>query len=237
MMPISSIRGPINAVAFPALSRLSHDPASFRTYYLKTTAIIATLSMPMAAFFFVSSAPLIELLLGPKWSNVTSIFSYLAIAALIQPAAGFSGSMLLSLGKSRLYVKCGIFNALIISIAFLIGIPWGEHGVGVAIAYAVANYVVLFPWLYWAHRNGPVTMTAFIQSFSLPFVAALAAILPAWIAFQYTPSLAPITRLPLMAIAYFPSYIAILGLTPHGRSLLETITRLVTSVFTRSTHR
>lgn len=171
MLPINSIRGPINAVAFPVLSKLQDRPDEFRDYYLKTTTLIALLSMPMAAFLFISAKPVIALVLGPGWLGVAPIFSWLALAAFIQPASGFAGSLLLSLGQASRYFSCGFFNAALVSISFVIGVRWG--GIGVAIAYAIVNYLILYPWLSWAFHRSPVSFGMFVKACSLPALASL----------------------------------------------------------------
>jgi len=175
MLPINSIRGPINAVAFPVLARLQDRPDDFRDYYLKTTSLIALLSMPMAAFLFVIAEPLVALVLGPGWHGVAPIFSWLALAAFIQPTSGFAGSLLLGLGQGGRYLACGSFNALIICFSFVIGVRWGA--VGVAIAYAIANYVVLYPWLAWAYRRSPVRFSMFVRACRTPAIFSIAAAL------------------------------------------------------------
>ena len=171
MLPITSIRGPINAVAFPAMSRLQSEPAAFRHYYLKTTSLVAFLSMPLAGFFFVASKPVIELVLGPQWLGVSPIFSYLALAAFIQPSAGLAGSMLLSLGHGERYLKCGLFNALIIISGFAIGVNWGA--LGVAKSYAVTNIIVVYPWLRWAYKGTSVRVVDFLDHCSLPAMISI----------------------------------------------------------------
>ncbi|HVF70734.1 MAG TPA: lipopolysaccharide biosynthesis protein [Chthoniobacterales bacterium] len=173
MFPVQNIRGPINAVAFPALSRLQDRPAEFRAYYLSTTRLIAFLSMPLTAFLFVTSDAIIRIGLGPEWLRASSIFSYLAIAAFIQPASGLGGSLLLARGDSRRYFQCGLFNAAVLSLSFVVGLPWGPEGV--ALAYAVGNYVVLYPWLRWAFQGSPVTFGSFAAVCAWPATVSVIA--------------------------------------------------------------
>jgi PST family polysaccharide transporter len=168
MFPISNLRGPINAVAFPAMSRLQNDPAKLRNYYLKTTNLLALLSMPLSAFMFVASKPIILILLGEKWVQCSRIFSYLALAAFIQPASTFAGSLLLSQGNSKRYFQCGLFNAVILSLSFVIGIGWGANGV--ALAYGIANYVILYPWLKWTFRGSSISFYDFVKACFWPSI-------------------------------------------------------------------
>lgn len=185
MFPIASLRSPINAVAFPAMSRLQNEPEALRSYYLRITSLLAFTAMPLTAFLFVASKPIIALALGAKWFGVIPIFSYLALAAFIQPAAGFAGSLLLSLGQSDRYFRCGLFNAAAMSLGIVIGVHWGPTGV--ALGYAIANYVVLYPWLRWAFRDTPVRFRDFAEACAYPammsvLASALALACKPWIA-------------------------------------------------------
>ena len=173
LLPISSIRAPIIAVALPALSKLQGDPAAFRNYYLRTTSLLAFLSMPLTSFLFVCSRPIIELALGPDWMGVAPIFSVLAIASFIQPASGFVGSLLLSLGRGRRFLACGAFNAGFFAAAFLIGVQWGA--IGVAVSYAIANYLVLYPWLRWSFLDTSVTFEGFLRACTFPALLSVSA--------------------------------------------------------------
>ena len=98
MLPISAIRNPINAVAFPTLSKIQDSPMEYRAYFRKMVNVLAFVSMPVTAFLFVRSKEIVELALGPKWGEVTPLFSVLALTAFIQPVASLRGVvMLLSL--------------------------------------------------------------------------------------------------------------------------------------------
>lgn len=219
MLPITSIRGPINAVAFPALSKLQNDPEAFRDYYLKTTSLIAMLSMPLAAFLFVASDPIIEVVLGNDWLDASEIFSYLALAAFIQPVSGFAGSLLLSLGQGKRYLQCGLFNAIILSIAFALGLRWGAKGV--ALAYAIGNYVVLYPWLSWAFKSSPVRFGMFIRSCSLPLVVSLGGVVPCLIVSMKLKGFSPVFQGAGLAIVFFFGATIAMLISKRGRGVIS----------------
>lgn len=173
MFPIQAIRGPLNAVAFPAMSKLQNQPDLLRLYYLRATSLIAFFSMPVAAYFFVASDLIIQLLLGPQWMGAGSIFSCLAFAAFVQPASGFAGNLLVSTGQGGRYLRCGILNTSVLSACFLIGLPWGP--LGVALAYSIGNYVVLYPWLRWAFIGSTVTFADFAKACVAPATSSVIA--------------------------------------------------------------
>jgi len=99
MFPITSIRGPITSVAFPAMSRLQEEPKAYRAYYRRLIMVLANLTMPISAFLFVAASPVILLVLGEKWTGVIPIFSILALTAFIQTPYSMTGMVQLTLGR------------------------------------------------------------------------------------------------------------------------------------------
>ena len=219
MLPIDSVRGPIAAVAFPALSKLQNEPVAFRSYYLKTTSLIALLSMPLSAFCFVSSRSIIEMTLGKHWLGASPIFSYLTLAAFIQPASGFAGSLLLSLGQGRRYFWCGLFNAIILSVCFVIGVRWGA--IGVALGYSIGNYVVLYPWLWWAFRESPVSFEDVVRACAYPAAISFLGAGASMCANMLVAKLHPVAQVSLLAAAFIVATAPVFCLTRVGRMHLQ----------------
>jgi len=215
MLPISSIRSPINAVAFPALCKLQHDPQSFREYYWGSVNFIAWLSMPLTAFMWLASPELIDVLLGREWALVSPLFSWLAIAAFIQPASGFVGSVLMSLGKGRRYLGTAILNSSVIAIGFFIGIQWGAKGV--AISYAVSNYILIYPWYAYALRETPVKLGDFLRACSAPAVVSIATAAICWIIRKQVTIGSSITGLVIIGILFGAVLLGLTCIIPRPR--------------------
>jgi len=171
MMPITNLRDPLTNVALPAISRLQNNPENYRDYYLKCVSLLAFMSMPIIAFMFVCTDQLIILLLGSQWLGASQIFKILAVAAFIQPVSGTSGMILISTGQSRLYLKLGIFSAVIYCLSFVAGLPYGAKGV--AAGYAIANYLLLFPMLFYTFKNTSVSVCDFMRTVFRPLVASI----------------------------------------------------------------
>ena len=173
LFPINNLRAPINAVAFPALSRLQDQPQKYRLYFRRIVALLAFLSMPLTTMLFIGSGPLIELLLGREWKGVVPLFAILALPSFIQPSWSLLGVVMLSCGKSGRYFKFGAVNSIVVSAGFLIGVHWGAEGV--AISYACSTYLIIFPSLKWAFMGTPVSVSDFLSSIALPAMASLVA--------------------------------------------------------------
>jgi PST family polysaccharide transporter len=168
------------------MSKLQSEPAALRDYFLKTSLLIAMLSMPMVAFAFVSVRPLIELLLGSRWLGVVPIFQWLAVAAFFQPTFSFAASLLLSRGEGRKYFLGGCFNAICVSTAFVIGVAWGP--VGVAAGYAIAGYVIALPWLFYVFSGTPISLISFMKICIPPTLGSAAGGVAAFLALGSLPN-------------------------------------------------
>lgn len=221
MFPITHLRDPINAVAFPAMSRLQNQPDEFRTYFKRVASLLACTSMPLTALLFVSAQPVIELAMGPRWLGVVPIFSTLAVVAFIQPVALLQGLVAMSAGKGRDYLLLGIVHASSSSAGFIAGLPWGPTGV--AWGYAVSTYAVLYPGLKIGFRRTSVRMGDFFYSIIRPLIASVAA---ASIVSLLQPMYGahPVVRLTatilLFAVAWFLAFVLMPGgLGELGRNM------------------
>jgi PST family polysaccharide transporter len=227
MFPITAIRGPINAVAFPAMSRLQDQPNAFRAYYRRVTQLLAFVSMPLTAFLFVASAPIVEMLLGREWLGVSPLFSLLALTAFIQPVAGLRGMVLLSSGQSKRYMHWGILNAVCVSIGFVIGVKWG--GAGVAVAYAIVTYAILYPSLLIAFKNTPLCPKDFFVPIFVPVISSVAAVLITreFARADWISELLLVLRIVFLSGIFFTSYLICTMLLPGGwRDLRRTVALL-----------
>jgi len=170
MLPINQVRGPLNTVAIPALSRLQEDPVRFKKYYMKLISAVAFITMPLMVFLAVCSENVINLILGKQWLEAVPIFRILAIAGFIQPVASTRGVVLLSLKQSGRYLKSGTFSSAILVSAFILGLPWGA--IGIATAYAISNYIILLPILWYCFKFTPIELRDFFKSISRPVIAS-----------------------------------------------------------------
>ena len=219
MMPITNLRGPIASVAMPALSRLQNEPETYRDYYLKCVSLLAFVSMPLVAFMFVCTEQLITLLLGSQWLGASDLFKILAVAAFIQPVSGTAGMVLISTGQSRLYLKLGLVSSVFICFSFVVGLPWGARGV--ATGYAIINYLLLMPVLYYAFKNTAVNIKNFLSSIIRPLVASIVMAVGCFELLNYTADLNVfyILTIGFLSASFF--YLIIFSIMPGGLKSLQ----------------
>ncbi|OAM87860.1 hypothetical protein AW736_20195 [Termitidicoccus mucosus] len=231
MLPINTLRGPINAVGFPAMSRLQNQSDAFRDYYRKVTTFLALVSMPFSAFLFVASKPVIVLALGVQWIGIVPIFAILATVGFVQPVITLWGMVVLSRGMGKRYLQLGFFNAVCSIIGFSIGLHWGA--IGVAAGYAVVTYITAYPILAWTFRGTPLCLKDFSTCIFRPFIASVIAVAGCRVWQPVWGELMPVQGLAVSAILFMTVYILAIWVLPGSKldfELLKKITRQVTSI-------
>lgn len=225
MFPVQNLRGPINAVAFPNLAGLQHDPAAFRGYFCQMTSLLAFASMPLTALLFLAAEPVIRLTLGEAWMPVVPIFSLLAIVAFVQPVFTLFGLVCLSTGRTRRYFWLGVFNTICTGIGFGAGVHHGP--VGVAAGYAAATYLSAWPLLHWTFRGTPVRVMDFFRAIVRPALAALiGAVAVRYLIMPQIAEFSSVLQITTTAVAMLACYCAVLATTRAGRSDLTRVARL-----------
>ena len=168
MLPIGQTRGPVSQAAMPILSALKHEPDRYAKYYNRITDILATLVAPLTAFIFVEADFLVDALLGPQWQGVVPLFRILAVVGLVQGVTTTRGLALLSLGLSSRFLRFGTARAIVVCASFVAGLWHGASGV--AAAYAIVEWLILVPSLFYCFRGISLSVRAFLTSLVLPLV-------------------------------------------------------------------
>jgi O-antigen/teichoic acid export membrane protein len=219
MLPITQIRTPLNMVALPTLSSLQKEPARFTRYYTKLVSLVAFVSMPLIGFLAVCSDNIVSLLLGNQWLEAADIFRVLALAAFIQPSLSTKGVVLLSLGQSGRYLRFGIFYSIVIVTSFLVGVPWGA--LGVAMAYTIANVLLVIPSLWYCFRFTPISLWDYLEAIFKPFLASLIAVAFILLVQIYTVNQSDIVSIAFCMFPGLAIYLLVWYVMPRGRSELQ----------------
>lgn len=171
LLPIGQITAPLSAVAVPALSRLRGDDDRYCNFYYKIIKVIAYLTMPLIVFMCVFSKEIVFIVLGEQWGDAANIFMYLSFAAFWQPIASSTGWIYVSLNKPKNMLYWGLFSTTIMSLFFIVGLPYGAEGV--AISYSISMWLLIIPLFLYAFKNTPLKMNLLIQSIGYPLILSL----------------------------------------------------------------
>jgi O-antigen/teichoic acid export membrane protein len=101
MNPLNQLRTPATTVALPVLSRLQDDRVRADDYVRRGQIVIGYTIVAGLGFAVGAASPLVHLLLGGRWTGVTTIFVLLATAAVFQMLAFVGYWIYLSRGLTR----------------------------------------------------------------------------------------------------------------------------------------
>jgi len=119
----------------------------------------------------------------------------------------------------------GIYNAIITVIAFAIGIPWGASGV--ATAYAISVYVLLYPSLWYPCLDTPINPGDFFRPTLKPACASILMCLAGIYLAQKMQGIHDLITLSVGMFTCAGSYLLCWVLMPNGRADLREFARYI----------
>ncbi len=234
MLPITLLRDPLNSVALPALSSLQNDKDKFRSFYKRFIFTLSFFSMPFVIYLAVFSEELIILLLGEKWLSASYVFKLLAISSFIQPVETTRGLIMTATGKTKRHFFWGVINAVFVITGFLIGIQWGMEGI--AISYAIVNYLILLPSLQYGFKGTPITVSLFFNEIFFSMTFSLLAGVAMFLFKYYFVSLPPLALFSLGFLVGFSVYLALWQFNEVTRNKLQHISELRYMIFKKKSN-
>jgi PST family polysaccharide transporter len=180
-LPNDSLLSTLGSVAFPALSRVQHDPVRFRTYFLRFYSLFLSVALPITVACALFAEDIVRVLLGPKWTSVVPVFRLLAptivAVALINPF----GWLLFASGRVSRSLRIAMMIAPVTILAYSLGLSRGPTGVAVGFSTAMALLVV--PVISWSKQDTLITTRDVLGALVHPvgsIVLAAAVSLVAW---------------------------------------------------------
>lgn len=208
-IPTENLNSAVGDVAFSALSRLQHEPQSFRSYFLKAYSLVLTLTLPISIAIALFAPDLVSLILGPKWTAAIPILRLLAPTVLVLALVNPVGWLMFSLGLVDRSLKASLIFAPLVIASYAIGLPYGAKGV--AFAYSTVMALCAVPIIAWAVHDTVVTLRDIILTAARPFISAAVAAPLAYAVQRWCGhSLPPILRLVLESAALGCAYAIVL---------------------------
>jgi O-antigen/teichoic acid export membrane protein len=202
---VSKVVPPLNEVAFSAYARLhgvEGDPLP--RGFLRAVRVVMAVALPFYAGLAATAEPLVATMLGGKWAEVAPVVRLLALAmpfmtlqALLTPACD-------ARGKPGVGVRNGAVGAVLLAVAFLIGVRFGP--IGLALGWVAAYPVYLFVSLGRALPVIGVSARAVAESVLPALLAALAMGATVVLVDSVLPALPAVGRLAVLVAVGVPAY-------------------------------
>lgn len=218
LLPLTQINGPLTRVALPVLSSLQDDPERYRRYIYNALMVISYASLTVFAIGAAVADPLINIFLGPGWSESVPIFQLLAIGGVAQSLDTARTWLYISLRRTArqlIYVLC---TRPIVIASFVVGMIWGGVN-GLVLLSGIIMLLLLVPGFYFAIQGTFVTARDVVAPFVRPLVIAPFMFAAAW-AVQQPIHLLPIAELVIGGLAgLVPLALAFLVVPPVRRDV------------------
>ncbi len=140
---VSKFIPPLNDVAFPAYARMQADPSRIAWSFCKAVRLLLLLSCPVYLGMAVTAGPLVETLFGRKWLEMAPFVSVLALAMPFMTIQVMFAPVSNALGRPGITARIAGVGAVLMPVAFLIGIQYGAIGLawGWLIAFPLLTIV------------------------------------------------------------------------------------------------
>lgn len=208
LFPISLILVPVGGVISSALSRVRSNPQRFAHYYLNSVSAVNLVSAPLGFYALLFAPELVQLLLGPSWTESGVLFRLMAISLVVQPLMNSTSWVYQSLGRAKRLFWWGNVSWTLILIMYLPGLMWGARGV--ATAHSLSLMLLFWPCLHLAFRETPITVADTLRACAPAGGAAAIATAPAWGVHALLSNMSTLPALILASLVYASSYIGLL---------------------------
>jgi O-antigen/teichoic acid export membrane protein len=119
---------PLNEVAFPAYTQLAKEGGNIGWAFVRAARLLMFVAMPFYLGISAVAEPLVDVLLGPKWSDMAPLVHGLALAMPFFALQIICSPTTNALGIPKIYVLANLSGAIIMPVAFYIGSFWGQMG-------------------------------------------------------------------------------------------------------------
>jgi len=223
-IPTDNLNSTFSEIAFATLSRLQHDPVRLKSYFLKGYSLIIALTVPMTIAIGLFPQDLITVILGAKWNDAAPILRLLAPTILIFAFINPLGCLLYSIGAVGRCLKVSLVLTPLVTIAYLIGLPYGPKGV--AIAFSTVMTLWAGPHIAWGIHGTVVSFRDILATIGPPLLSGIVAGAAAFaVEVSWGPMLSPILRLfigtTVLLSVYILMLLHVMGQKPLFMDLLQ----------------
>jgi teichuronic acid exporter len=225
-LPVSKTMAIVNQVAFPTVARLQDEPDRLRSRLQDALRLLAFVAIP--ALWGLSSVAheFVDVVLGPKWHEAIvplMMVSFVAPARMLVAVLGTAAS---AIGRADVELRNTIAGALILPVAFLIGVQ--GHLNGLAASWVVAIPLILAISL---PRNCAVlglSLRDILRATHAPLLAGTALYAVVWWLRAVLTEMEEAVRLPLLICAGGGTYL--LGVQIFDRGIWTDARRLISAL-------
>ncbi|WP_172962320.1 lipopolysaccharide biosynthesis protein [Hydrocarboniclastica marina] len=151
--PTKEVLDPLRRPLFPAFALFSDDKEKLAVSYRRTQYLLFALVFPFGAGFSVIAEPMVNLVLGERWSEAIFVIEVLAINFALQSFVGPAISLAFATGKTKaVFTRQLIFFAvrvpIVVAALLLYGLPglivarFGTGLINIVLNLYMVNHII-----------------------------------------------------------------------------------------------
>ena len=123
---------PLNDIAFAAYSRMQGERGALAFAFLKSVRLIMLVALPFYCGLVATAEPLVLTFMGAKWAETAPLVTVLALAMPLMTLQILFAPATNAIDRAGVALRCACAGAVILPLAFLIGIRFGTIGLAYA---------------------------------------------------------------------------------------------------------
>lgn len=168
------VNGMVNAVAQPVLAKVVDDSERQLRVFRKMLRFTAFVAFPLMLGMSLVAKELIVVVITDKWLESARMLQILAVWGAFMPLQSMLTNLLVSRGRSVVFMWCTIVQGLLTLTMLLL---MKEYGIKMMlVAYCIFNVAWLFVWQHFVKKEIALTFAMFISD-ALPYFILSAAVM------------------------------------------------------------
>jgi len=129
-LPVQKLTGNVNQAVYPLYCRLQHDRPRLRDWYLRVTALLSLLGMPVLGGMAIVAEDAFELVLGEKWLPAVVPFQVLAFVGMLMTVSYSLSPLINALGRPDINLRYTLISTIVLPSGFVVlGLTHGLMGI------------------------------------------------------------------------------------------------------------
>lgn len=154
----------LNKVGAPTLAKVYREPDRLKEYYLKMTNVLASIAIPMYLLIAVFAYPIVYILYGESFLNITILVQILTVNMVFRVIGGNVGNLIIATGKTSLDFKWNILTFFIMPLFVYIGAQFNIVMVAVMVSFSMI--VLYIPSYYFLVKPlASISLVEYIKAY------------------------------------------------------------------------
>lgn len=168
------VNGMVNAVSQPVLAKVVEDDERQLRVFRKMLRFTVFVAFPLMLGMSLVSEELITVVIGAKWLESAKMLKILAVWGAFMPIQSMQTNLLVSRGRSRIFMWGTIVQGLL-TLSILLAMSF--FGIKMMlVAYCVFNILWLFVWNFFVKKEIRLSYAMFIKDI-LPYMVLAIAVM------------------------------------------------------------